>query len=251
MSVDLMKCGSSFGFLSGKLKNRRMNTRGSRHLARAVGPYVLGVVAAFLSVPTVQASTPAESFVQESVDKGYATLRDKSIDAQQRADKVRTLLQSIVDAKRIALFTLGPYARGADPAQIDSFKNAFASYITEVILHDIADNPKESIVVTGSQSRSVDDAIVNAQLSGSTRSTESLKVAFRVRKNAAGADTVVDLQVEGIWLAVSERDAFSAWLQQHHGDIAGLGHELQERTEKLSRAESPTKGVSSAMASMR
>ena len=245
MSVDIMNGGGSFGFLSGKRRNRRMTTRGSGLIAQAVWPYVLGVAAAFLSVPTVQAAVPAESFVQENIDKGYAALRDNSVDAQQRANKVRALLQSIIDAKRVAVFTLGPYARGADPAQIDSFKNAFAGYITEVILHDIADNPKETITVTGSQSRSLDDVIVNAQLSGSTRSTEPLKVAFRVRKNAAGADTVVDLQVEGIWLAVSERDAFSGWLQQHHGDIAGLAHELQGRTEALSRIESPTKQVAS------
>ena len=246
MAVNLMNGGGSFGFLNGKLKNRRMNATGSRFLARAARPYVVGVVAAFLSVSAVWAAVPAESFVQESIDKGYAALRDNSIDAPQRANKVRALLQSIVDAKRVAVFTLGPYARNADPTQIDSFKNAFAGYITEVILHDIADNPKESITVTGSQSRSLDDVIVNAQLSGSARSTEPLKIAFRVRKNAAGLDSVVDLQVEGIWLAVSERDAFSGWLQQHHGDIAGLAHELQERTEALSRAESPTKQVASA-----
>jgi phospholipid transport system substrate-binding protein len=243
--MDLMNGGGSFGFSSGKPRNRRMNTTGSRLLARAVRPYVLGFVAAFLSVPAVWAAAPAESFVQESIDKGYAALRDNSIDAEQRANKVRALLQSIVDAKRVAVFTLGPYARGAAPAQIDSFKNAFAGYITEVILRDIADNPKESITVTGSQARSLDDVIVNARLSGSARATEPLKVAFRVRKNAAGLDTIVDLQVEGIWLAVSEREAFSGWLQQHHGDIAGLAHELQERTEVLSRAESPTKQVAS------
>jgi ABC-type transporter MlaC component len=54
-----------------------------------------------------------------------------------------------------------------------------------------------------------------------------------VRKNAAGADTVVDLQVEGVSMVLTERDEFSSFLQQNGANIDSLTAKLGERAAKL------------------
>ena len=178
---------------------------------------------------------PAEILVQQNVDQGIAILRDSALAPQQRADKVRALLKEMVDTKRVALFTLGTYARSASPAELQTFQTAFSGYTTELLLRNVADNPDERISVTGSTARSQDDVIVSAKLFGSMRTNGApVNLAFRVRKNETGAETVVDVQVEGVWLALSQRDDFSAWLQQHQGDVTGLAHELETRSEKIS-----------------
>jgi phospholipid transport system substrate-binding protein len=60
-----------------------------------------------------------------------------------------------------------------------------------------------------------------------------MRIAFRVRKNEAGAFLLTDLQVAGAWLALSERSDFTAYLQQHHGDIGALSAELKHRAALL------------------
>lgn len=194
---------------------------------------LLTAVCVGLALPA-RAAAPAESFVQQNIDKGYAILNDISLSSEDRGAKFRALLKSIMDSRRVALFTLGVYARSASPAQIDDFANAFSEFVTAVMQHDIAGNPGQTLTVTGSVVRAPDDVIVNAKLTGSARSNGApIDLGFRIRKDDHGADTVVDLQVQGVSMALSQRSDFTAWLQQHHGNVPALTAELASRTRQF------------------
>jgi phospholipid transport system substrate-binding protein len=54
-----------------------------------------------------------------------------------------------------------------------------------------------------------------------------------VRKNEAGGLVVTDLQVAGVWLALSQRADFTTYLQQHRGDIGVLSNELKLRAAQI------------------
>ena len=75
-----------------------------------------------LNVFAAHAAPPAEFFVQQSIEKGLAILNDRSLPAEQRSEGFRTLLLTIVDVRRVALFTLGPYARTASAPQLEAFE---------------------------------------------------------------------------------------------------------------------------------
>ena len=60
-----------------------------------------------------------------------------------------------------------------------------------------------------------------------------VNIAFRIRTNASGADSVVDLQVEGVSMALTQRDEFSAFLAQHAGNIGLLTAELEARAARV------------------
>ena len=205
----------------------------------AISPFLCAaVVFAALQAPPAHAASPAESFIQQNIDKGYAMLSDTSLTPQKRAENFRTLLGGIMDGKRVAVFTLGPYTRSASGAQVDAFSDAFLDFVIAVLQHDIAGNPGEKLVVTGSVVRAPDDIIVTAKLLGSPRANGApINMGFRVRKDAKGADTLVDLQVEGVSMALAQRSDFSAWLQQHDGDVAGLTRELESRAVQFRQAD--------------
>jgi phospholipid transport system substrate-binding protein len=207
-------------------------TRDSAKLLTCIVAAAL-MTAIFLAVaPAAQAATAAETFVQDNINKGYAVLNDSALTPQQRGDKFRTLLLNIMDAKRIALFTLGTYAHGAKDADLQDFSNAFADFVTAMLQHDLASSPGETVTVTGSAVRAPDDVLVTAKLTGSAHTNGTpINVGFRVRKRPNGADALVDLLVEGVSMAMAQRSDFTAWLQQHHGDIAGLAKELHSRAE--------------------
>lgn len=80
----------------------------------ALSPFLCAAaVFVALQAPAAHATTPAESFIQQNIDKGYAILSDTSLTPQKRAENFRGLLGGIMDGKRVAVFTLGPYSRSA------------------------------------------------------------------------------------------------------------------------------------------
>ena len=87
-----------------------------------------------------------------------------------------------------------------------------------------------TIAVIGATARAADDVIVTACRAGSQSPTgTAMNLAFRVRKNAAGNDTIVDVMVGAISMAVTQRDEFSSYLSQHGGNIDELSAELERR----------------------
>ncbi len=207
----------------------------SRVAIRALTPYILaGAVALLLHVPSAYAeATTAETFVQQSVEKGFAILKNASLAPKERETQFRSLMRSIIDFKRVGVFALGPYAKTASGQQIDDFVNAFADYFMTMFHFDSEQNSVgQGIAVTGATARGSDDVIVTAKVAGADAGSAAgmpMDLAFRVRKNATGNDTIVDVLVGGISMAVTERAEFSSYLQQHSGNIDQLSAELEKR----------------------
>jgi phospholipid transport system substrate-binding protein len=203
--------------------------------ARALAPYFLAAAIALLTPapPAYAAATPAEAFVQQSVSRGFAILKDASLTKQERVNQFRSFLRSTIDFKRIAVFALGSYAHNASDKDVDGFVNAFSDYLMSMFHLD--QDPGlggQAIAVTGSTTRAADDVIVTANIGGADASSAAgmpLNLAFRVRKNAAGNDMIVDILLGGVSVAVTQRDEFASYLQQHGGNIAQLSAELERR----------------------
>ena len=176
----------------------------------------------------------AQAFVQQNVDRANAILDNPSISAEQRRMEFGRLMLSMTDTRRIGLFALGRYANSATPEQLGAFQNAFAEYATVGFESRLDKFKGGRITVTGVMMRAPDDFVVNAEMirSYESQNRESLKLAFRVRAQANGPFTLTDMQFEGIWLALSERDDFTAFLQQHNGDISALTDSLRSKTQE-------------------
>jgi phospholipid transport system substrate-binding protein len=205
--------------------------------ARMLSACVFTFALALFSPPDASAANsdkpnPAETFVQNGVDKGHAILNDPTVSVGERESRFRAHLLTIIDLKRVSAFTLGPYARGAPIAAIASFENAFAEFVSAVYQRSL-DVDGQTIRVTGSIARAADDVIVTADVIRATVKEAPSKIAFRVRKTDSGNDAVTDFQAEGVWLALTQRDDFTAYLQQHGGDILQLAEELESRTDRI------------------
>src|SRR6266576_2037035 len=96
-------------------------------LLRAVA-FLAAVVALLLSSPQANAAEAAESFVETRIEAGQAILKDPQLAAERRHRQFRDFLLSITDMKRVALFTVGPYARGASEPDITGFVAAFTEF---------------------------------------------------------------------------------------------------------------------------
>lgn len=196
---------------------------------------------AFIAIGAVitsdaRAANSAETFVQSSIDKTYVILNEGPLNASERQAQFRVLLLSVVDVRRVALFTLGPYARAGAQADLETFERAFGDFLSAVYQRGLETyaSPK----VTGSTERAPDDVIVNVTATAPNGKRPPLRLAFRVRGASGGGQLITDLQVEGAWLAIVQRAEFTAYLQQRGANIAGLAMELQKRSAQIRLAQS-------------
>jgi phospholipid transport system substrate-binding protein len=180
------------------------------------------------------AQNTAEVFVQQNVDKGYAILNNAALSEDQRRAQFRDLMLSITDMHRIGLFALGFYAKGASTAQLNAFETAFTDYAVAVYESRLSLYKGQTLRVAGSIRRAADDVIVNADLVNPRQpNAPSFKAAFRVRKTADGRPIITDMEVEGIWLALSERADFAGFLDQHGGTVAALTDHLRALVRQI------------------
>jgi phospholipid transport system substrate-binding protein len=155
----------------------------------------------------------------------------------------RRVLLSMADTRRIAMFALGQYANSAMPEQLTAFQSAFTDYAMSAYEMRLDKLKGGRITVTGAMMRAADDFIVNAEITKSSEAEnrEPIKIAMRVRPLPDGSLVMTDMQFEGVWLAISQRADFTAFLQQHGGDISMLTSSLRSKTQTLSSANSGTR----------
>ena len=188
-----------------------------------------GLVLTMPMLPAGAATNSAEQFVADNIRRGLELLNNKSLTPEQRRAQFEQFLLGLTDMKRIAVFTLGNYRRAASQADQDAFDAAFQNYAVTVYQSYFAKYAGQTLKVIGSQVRAPDDIVVQTQLIDPNDQTNQppAEVDFRVRTDR-GKPVVVDVAYSGIWLALEERDQFTAFLGQNGGNIHSLITHLNE-----------------------
>src|SRR5262245_10219473 len=211
-------------------------------LAAIIAAWAMLIASELKAAP---AGNPAESFVQQNIDKGYAILNSTTVSDQQRRAQFRDFMLSLTDSRRIGMFTLGPYANTASKDDIESFIDAFSEYAVAIYESRLSKYKGQTLRVTGSMQRAPDDIVVTTEVvDPAMPNSQPLRAAFRVRKTSDGRPIVTDIQIEGVWLALSQRSDFTGFLQQHNGRVADLTSDLQRQTQLLRNASRATNGPS-------
>jgi phospholipid transport system substrate-binding protein len=197
-----------------------------------IGMAVAAVTMAWCNVASAQArrDVDAEQFVQAQVVHVLSVLNDGG---QSQADKVRSLraiIDQIADLPRISTFALGKYARTATPAQRERFDTVFRDYAEGVYATRLSEYHGESFKITGSVINRPGDVIVNTVIFGGKLS-EPATTTWRVL--ASGTSwKVVDVQVNGIWLAITQQQDFVSTIDNNGGNIDVLIAQLERQGQQ-------------------
>jgi len=203
--------------------------------AKALVAACVLAVAAFLTSAPASAGSPAENYVQSNVQRGLQILNNHSIPDVQRRTQFRDFLTGLTDIRRIAVFTLGASKRTASPADVESFVNAFRDYAIAVYEARLTQYSGQTLKVIGSTDRAPGDTIVSTVLvdpSAKTQGQQPIEVDFRVLSDN-GRFVVIDVSIAGVWLAIEERDQFSAFLEQNNDSVPALVSHLNELTRHI------------------
>jgi phospholipid transport system substrate-binding protein len=207
-----------------------------RPTRRTLGAFALAGLSALAPAGPAFAQGPrdaqAEQFVQVEAQKIITVLADRSQSDAQKKATFHQAIDRLADVPKITNFVLGKYARTITPAQRQQFTTVFRTYAESVYQNRLDDYHGETLKVTGSVVRKPGDVIVNSTISGGEVG-QPLPVAWRVL--GAGASwKVVDVQIRGVWLAITQQQDFVSTIDNAGGDISVLITQLQRD------AQSPT-----------
>lgn len=196
------------------------------------GAAVFALLALFTQAAS--AATPAETFVQQSVDRGVALLTDKALPSDQRRAQVEDLLGTIMNTRRLALFCLGKVAATASPADVDAFATAFRAFTMARYTSMLGYYGGETLKVTGSTERSATDHVVSAVLvsPSGVADPDPVTVLFRVL-NEGDNYGVVDASIGGVWFGMAQRDDIQGFLASNNNDVPKLTARMIQMTANL------------------
>jgi ABC-type transporter MlaC component len=219
---------------------------------RAWLPAIVGVLAfCLMSLLTGGAARAddagARAFIQTNVNDGIAIMNDTSLSKAAQKQKVRALLATLLDTRKIGLFALGKARGKASQADIDAYVAAFNKFMIESYVTRLDGYGGQSLKVTGVIDHAPGDYVVTAVMvdPGSPNDPNPVHVMFRVLQEGEHYK-VVDASIVGVWLGLAQRDDFVGFLGHHGDSVALLTAHLKEMTAKFDAPKNASKAAAAA-----
>jgi phospholipid transport system substrate-binding protein len=175
----------------------------------------------------MQAADPS-ALISQLVGQAINVIVDKNGTEDQREAKFRSLLQTGFDIPRISRFVLGRYWSAATDDQRKEFSQLFEDWIVRTYTARFGQYSGEKIQVTATRSEGPTTTVVSSQFVSPTGAPPA-KVEWVVRKSGDSDYTVVDVSVEGVSMALTQRDEIAAVADRNGGTVDGLNHAMQDK----------------------
>lgn len=171
----------------------------------------------------------AGDFISHLVSDALKAVADRQLTQADREKTFRQLLETDFDIPRIARFTLGRYWATASDEDRQKFISTFEDYIVRSYTARFSEYSGETVKVTSSRPESDTSIIVNSEIVH-TSGEPPAKIAWRVHKDDKGFK-IVDVDVEGVSMIVTQRDEFASVIQRNGGTVVGLTKAIQQKMD--------------------
>lgn len=189
---------------------------------------VLLIAAALVVRPAAaagDADPAASAFMQKLGNDAIHELTDPAVPTPERQARFRRLLDERFDMPAISKFVLGRYWRTANEAQRAEFQALFQDFIVGSYSARFSEYRGEAFKVVGSNTESGGTVLVRSKIDMPT--SEDIRVDWRLR-GRGGDFVIVDIIVEGVSMAVTQRSEFASVIQSR-GGVDGLIEALRTK----------------------
>lgn len=164
------------------------------------------------------AATAAESYVDRVGNSVIEAANNGSVAS------FRTLLRQNADIPSIALFSLGPYRKNLPESAKAEYYQLVEQSISSVFAAHTSKLAGKTLTVSGSRS-APDSVIVASRLEQA--GGRSIPVLWRVVQRGGGYK-IFDVNVDGVWLANTQKTSFTSVLQRNGGSVQALMDHLRK-----------------------
>ena len=162
-------------------------------------------------------------------EQALSTLRQSGVSLSEREQEFGQILRNGFDLPLIARFVLGRYWRKANDDQRREYLDAFSDYVIKTYASRLGGFKGQSFAVTGTQiAGEKKDVFVNTRIEQA--SGPPIEAAWRVRETD-GQYKIIDVVVQGVSMAVTQREEFASVTRQ--SGVDGLVQVLRAQTERL------------------
>ncbi|TNE36322.1 MAG: ABC transporter substrate-binding protein [Alphaproteobacteria bacterium] len=172
----------------------------------------------------------AVELIKNLGNEAVKTLADTSLNEKQKAQKFEELLDKGFDMRLVGQFVLGRYWREASDSQKTEFQKVFRDYMVSSYSDKIGSYSGEDLKIKEAKSLNDRESLVYALIE--RPNGPPIKLDWRVRKTKSGEEKVIDVIVEGISMAQTQRSEFASVIGQPGVGIDGLIKKLKEQTMK-------------------
>ena len=153
----------------------------------------------------------AHAFISELSENAINVLNDIALTQEERDQQFRDLLRSGFDLDYIGKLVLGRHWRNANRAQKDEYESIFPEYVLRIYTSRLTERGDETFEVINTVPAGSKDIYVRSQIV--RNGAPPISADWRVRlKN--DRFQVVDLKLEGISMVRTQREEFSARINQ-------------------------------------
>jgi len=189
----------------------------------------VALLAASLAFPQLsKAAGGPDDFIRTVGQNAIDSLTDKAITQDQREDRFRKILNAQFEVTLLARFTLGRFWRRASEQQQKEYTKLFEDFIVKAYAARFADYKGENFVVGKIRNINERDNLVQSEVV----LTDGRKIPVHWRVRNGKEFKVVDVLVEGVSMAITQRDEFASIINQNGGKIDGLLAALRKKTGK-------------------
>lgn len=193
---------------------------------------ILGV--ALGPAATAESKTAAgnpEVFIEQLASQAIKVLSSPNGSLKEREDKFRTLLRNDFAMKDIGRFVVGTYWRRMTPEQRTEYLNLFSEWVLKTYSIRLGGYSGEQFKVLSTSPAGQRDVLVKTRIDKS--GGNGFNASWRVRK-IDGGYKIIDIYVEGVSMAITQRSEFESILQRQ--GIDGLIGMLKDKVKTMSQA---------------
>lgn len=165
------------------------------------------------------AAVGAKNFISNMGARAIGFLGDASLSFEQRREEFRKLLEDSFDMETIGRFAAGSSWRMASPQQREDYQRMFRKMIVNVYAKRLSDYKGENFDVRTFRAEGKKDVMVTSYIVPGGE--PEVRVDWRVRYKD-GSYRVVDVIVEGVSMAITQRSDFVSVIQRGGGNFQVL-----------------------------
>ena len=171
---------------------------------------------------------PAAEKIDALGAEAMAVLSDASMSREVRQRRFREMLARELDIPLLARFMLGRYWKKATPEARRAYEDAFAEYIL-VRYASLLGGAREiqGFEVVGAKASGTGDVLVETRIRRG--GADPITTVWRMR-DRNGRFVVIDLMVEGLSMAQTQRQEFASILRANGGRVEDLTLVLKKKT---------------------
>ncbi|GHF26222.1 hypothetical protein GCM10017044_21410 [Kordiimonas sediminis] len=193
-----------------------------------------GISAAFAQDRAVDDPKGAMDFIANLSLDTQTVWSDSKLTADERSAAFKTLFERVTDIELLSKGILGRHYRTASEAQRRAYMAAMTDYIINELDIQMQKIGFKKLDITGTTPASGKNGHLFVRTKVDREQGEPMLADWRVRKKD-GVFQIVNLEVEGINLLITNREVFSARIKEVGLD--GLIAELRDSVAKTSTAD--------------